>query len=236
MTTTLTRTATPGPAPRRPGPVLTRRLLACGVLAGPLFVIAVLVQEATRADYDPLRHPVSSLALGELGWIQDGNFIVAGLLTMAFALGLRRALRPGRGATWGPLLVGCWGITLIGAGIFVTDPISGFPAGTPDQISQPTWHGILHDLVSIPGFLALPIAFVVLARRFGAEKRWRWVAYSVASAVVFVATFELSNLAFAQVASLVEYGGLFQRIAVVTGFAWLTLLGVQQRHQLDRAR
>jgi len=206
------------------------------VLAGPLFVGALLVQGVTRADYDPTRHPGSSLALGELGWIQGLNFVVTGLLTLAYAFGLRRALRPGRGATWGPILAGCWAISLIGAGIFVTDPISGFPAGTPAVVPQPTWHGILHDLVSILGFLALPIAFVVLARRFGAAKRWGWVAYSVASLIVFVAALELSNLAFAQVASLVEYGGLFQRIAIVTGFGWLTLLGVHLMRQLDAAR
>ena len=71
--------------------VKTKSLLACGVIGGPLFVATFLVEGATRADYDPLRHPVSSLALGDLGWTQDANFIVAGLLTLAFAAGLRRA-------------------------------------------------------------------------------------------------------------------------------------------------
>jgi hypothetical protein len=46
-----------------------------------------------RADYDPLRHPASSLAIGELGWMQAANFIIPGLLLLAFALGLRSALR-----------------------------------------------------------------------------------------------------------------------------------------------
>ena len=228
---TLTRTATPGPVPRRSDATATRRLLGCGVLAGPIFVGALLIQGVTRADYDPVRHPVSSLALGQLGWIQTANFLVAGMLALAFAVGLRRALRPGRGGTWGPLLVGCWSVSLIGAGLFVTDPVSGFPAGTPDQLTRPTLPGTLHDLVSILGFLAIPIAFVVLARRFAAEQRWGWVTYSVTSVIVFLVAFELSNLAFAQVESLVDYGGLFQRIAIVTGCAWLTLLGV---HLLSR--
>ena len=43
----------------------TKTLLVCGVIAGPLFVVAFLVEGATRAHYDPLRHPVSSLALGD---------------------------------------------------------------------------------------------------------------------------------------------------------------------------
>jgi hypothetical protein len=77
----------------------TRTLLACGVIAGPLFVGAFLLEGATRADYDPLRHPLSSLALGDFGWTQIANFIVAGLLTLAFSIGLRRARRPGKGST-----------------------------------------------------------------------------------------------------------------------------------------
>jgi hypothetical protein len=42
--------------------VITRGLLWCGVAAGPLFLVTALAEGATRADYHPLRHPVSSLA------------------------------------------------------------------------------------------------------------------------------------------------------------------------------
>jgi hypothetical protein len=48
----------------------------------------------------------SSLALGDWGWTQIANFLVSGLLTLAFAVSLRRAFRPPEGSTWGPLLVG----------------------------------------------------------------------------------------------------------------------------------
>src|SRR5262249_10183346 len=58
------------------------RLLACGAAAGPLFTLAWLVEGATRAGYDPLRHPVSSLAIGEVGWTQRASFVLTGLLTI----------------------------------------------------------------------------------------------------------------------------------------------------------
>lgn len=67
--------------------IKTKALLFCGVIAGPLFVVAFLVEGATRAHYDPLRHPVSSLAFGDLGWTQSTNFVVTGLLMLAFAIG-----------------------------------------------------------------------------------------------------------------------------------------------------
>ena len=65
-----------------PGPAQawTRRLLRCGVAAGPVFITVFLLEGAVRDGYQPLRHPVSSLALGSRGWIQAGNFALAGTL------------------------------------------------------------------------------------------------------------------------------------------------------------
>ena len=146
-----------------------KALLSCGVIAGPLFVAAFLVEGTARVGYDPLRHPVSSLALGDSGWAQSANFVVTGLLTLAFAAGLRLALWPGKGSTWGPLLIGAWAIGLLGAGIFPTDLVSDYPPGTPDQLPGYTWHGALHDLFSIPGFVALAAACFVFASRFAAR-------------------------------------------------------------------
>jgi hypothetical protein len=87
--------------------VKTKSLLACGVIGGPLFVAAFLVEGAIRANYNPLRHPVCSLALGDSGWIKEANFIVAGLPTLAFSAGLRRA-SAGEGLDLGTVAV--WGM------------------------------------------------------------------------------------------------------------------------------
>jgi hypothetical membrane protein len=206
--------------------VKTKALLACGMIGGPLFVGAFVVEGATRANYDPLRHPVSSLALGESGWMQVANFIVAGLLMLACAVGLRLALRPLRGSIWGPLLVGVWAIGLLCAGIFVTDPVSGYPPGTSDRLSGHSWHGALHDLFSLAAFVALSAACFVLSCRFAARGERGWAIYSVFSGFAFAVAFVLSSAGFGQAEGLVGLAGLFQRIAVIVGFGWLTLLAV----------
>ena len=95
------------PADRRTAE--TRTLLACGVVAGPLFLAGSLVQAFTREGYDLGRHPISLLSLGDLGWLQVTNFVVTGALYGACAVGLRRALRPGSGGTWGPPRRCTWG-------------------------------------------------------------------------------------------------------------------------------
>jgi hypothetical protein len=205
---------------------LTKRLLACGVISGPLFVVAFLVEGATRADYDPLRHPVSSLALGGWGWTQTANFIAAGLLTLAFAAGLRRALRPSGGSTWGPLLVGTWAVGLLGAGVFVTDPVSGYPPGSPDRALGYSWHGAVHDLFSLTAFVALAAACFVFGRRFAMRDERGWAIYSVVSGFVFALAFVLASAGFGQAGGLVDLAGLLQRVSVAVGFGWLPLLAV----------
>ncbi len=214
----------------------TKALLACGVIGGPLFVVAFVVQGATRPDYDPLRHPVSSLALGDPGWVQSANFVVTGFLTLAFALGLRLALRPGNGSTWGPLLVGVWAIGLLGAGVFVTDPVSGYPPGTPDRLSGNSWHGGLHDLFSLLGFVSLAAACFTFGRWFTGRGKRGWALYSAVSGVVFAVAFVLSSAGFAQVAGLVDLAGLLQRVAVTIGFCWLTLLAIHVLRGLSSER
>jgi hypothetical protein len=162
----------------------TRRLLAGGIVAGPLFLAVGLIQAFTRDGFDLSRHPLSLLSLGGLGWIQIANFVVTGALYVACAVGMWRVLHPGRSGTFGPLLVGVLGIGLIVAGVFVADAGAGFPpgapAGNPEQIS---WHGVLHGVGAVLAFDGMVIGCLVFVRRFAALKQWGWVGGCVATAV-----------------------------------------------------
>ena len=204
-------------------------LLLCGAIAGPFFTIVWFVQGLTRANYDPMRYPISSLSIGEFGWIQVANFIITGLLILAFSVELRRMLRQPSGSVWGPMLVGVLGIGLIGAGIFVTDPLNGYPPGTPIIPTQRTAHGILHDLFGIPFFLGLPITCFVFAWFFTRQGEHNWAWYSRLSGIGMFAVFFVARLGFRLLPTypdLASNFGLLQRITVTIGLAWLTLLAV----------
>jgi hypothetical protein len=113
---------------------------------------------AVRAGYDPWCPPVSSLALGPCGWIQTANFVLTGILYLVFTLGLWSGLgswvRPRRGT----VLVGAVAVGLIGAGVFLTDPISGYRPGTSDRLTGYSSLGaFLHDVCSAPVFLGKPL-------------------------------------------------------------------------------
>ncbi|XRQ14536.1 DUF998 domain-containing protein [Actinomadura welshii] len=165
----------------------TRALLACGVPAGPLFVLLIVAQAMTRDGFDAARHPLSMLALGEHGWIQTVNFLLCGVLVVASAAGLRRALEPGTlGRGWGTALIAAYGASLVWAGVFPTDPADGFPDGTPGVAAEVSWHGMLHNLAPVGMGLALSIACVVFARRFAHEGRLGWTIYSTAAPTAYL--------------------------------------------------
>ncbi len=211
----------------------TRVLLACGAIGCPLFVLLFLIEGAIRADYNALRYPISSLSIGDSGWMQAANFIITGLLILAFAIGLRRALQPAVGAVWGPLLIGLAGIGLIGAGIFTTDPVFGYPPDAPLVLAQYSSHGHLHDLFSILVFLGLPIACFVLSRRFAVMGERGWAIYSVLTGIGILMTFVLAGMGFSQTPGFVDFAGVYQRLSITIGWTWMTLLAL---HLLRNSR
>lgn len=96
-------------------PISNRTLIACGLPAGLLSPLLVSLQAWLREGFDLAVHPLSLLSLGEHGWIQIANFIVSGLLFLAFATGLKRSFVTGPGRVWGPRLLGFYGMVLIAA-------------------------------------------------------------------------------------------------------------------------
>lgn len=204
-----------------PATAVTRSLLGYGAIAGPLYVVVSLAQALTRDGFDLTRHQWSLLSNGALGWVQITNFVVAGLMVVASAVGLRRALSPGRGATWAPRLVAVYGASLVCAGVFRADPALGFPPGTPDGIGTVSWHGILHLAAGAVGFGCLIAACFVVARRFAAERRTGWAAYSRATGVLFLAGFVGVATGAGSVATNLGFVG-----GVLIGWAWLTALSI----------
>ncbi|MCX4958574.1 DUF998 domain-containing protein [Streptomyces virginiae] len=161
-------TTTSSPATRSHTRTATRSLLACVVVATPLWAAVALSQAALREGFDITRHPLSALSNGSLGWLQITDFLVVGALLAVGATGLRRALIGTLGRTWVPRLVRVAGIGMIAAGVFVMDPADGFPVGTPyGQPAVLTWHSYAHFAAGSITFLSLIAACYVLGRHFG---------------------------------------------------------------------
>lgn len=210
---------------------VTRSLLACGVAAGVLMPVLIWADGATRPGYSLWHHGASQLGTGERAWLLVLNFVVGGLLLMAFAAGLRQALRDGRGSTSGPVLVAAAGAALVMAGVVPTDPALGYPPGQPAAV---TVGGRVHGLVGLVLFAGLSAAAFVLARTRTGDPHVRtdrrWAVYSRVSGTLIIVFAIAAGIAYrldVQDVWRPAPAGLLEHAALLAGFCWIIALAVR---------
>jgi hypothetical membrane protein len=195
----------------------TRLLLLAGAVGPLLFWLVVIVDGFTKPGYDARRDFISELALGDHGWVQSANFIVVGLLIIAFAAGLRRLFPAGRASSFGPPLIAIFGLGLFASGIFRTDP-----GNYPVRSDTVTTTGSIHLVAFLVILGSIIPACFVFARRFRIEPDWRaYGRYSFINGFVIPGMLVLFMLAPDQVT------GLTQRALVAAIFLWIELIALR---------
>jgi hypothetical protein len=213
-----------------PAARVTRSLLGYGALAGPLYVAVALAQAIVRPGFDLTRHDVSLLANGSFGWVQIANFLAAGLMVVACAVGLSRAMATGAAAKAAPRLLAGFGVGLIAAGVFTADPMNGSPLGTPAGMpATVSVHGLLHIAAAGVGFLCFIGACLAMARRFKVQGTGRWAAFSVVTGLVFLVAF--AGLASGSSSAAVVLGFW---AALLLAWSWLALLSIRTYRGIGR--
>lgn len=201
----------------------TRALVGCGIAAGPLFLSIFVMQIAVRPEFSFTRSEPSVLSIGPLGWIQIANFIVAGLLIFAGALGMRRVLRPSQGGFWGPLLLAVFGIGQVGVGIFVVDPIR--------SAATMTFHGTMHIVIGSISFVTLMAACFVFVRAFLSQKQKMWAMFCAVTGLTFLAAF----LGAASVSPGTTSIQLFLNVIFVDEWIWVSSISTQILGSVSKA-
>ena len=118
------------------------------------------------------------------------------------------------------------GIGLMASGIFTTDPVYGFPENIPFIKKEFTLHGKLHTWFSLLVFLGIPIICFLMSKQFGLFKEWRCKYYSVATGIIMLVLFFVTGMAFTQLWGLGPVAGLLQRLCVISGFVWISMLAI----------
>ena len=199
------RTATSGGAQARAG------LWPAGVAGavGPvMFTVTFLVLERLRSgEFSPAQQPVSALEAGPYGWVQQASFVVFGLLTLVFAVGLHRGLRPTRWGIAGPALLGVSGAALLLAAAI---PLRQDSAG---EVYDPGGHVVAGSAF----FVASAVGLVVLSRRIAADPAWsslaRWTLAAGLTCVIAAVVMRFG--AIPEQAPLHEWVGLLQRTTIL---------------------
>jgi hypothetical membrane protein len=154
-----------------------------------------------------MAEPVSALEAGPNGWVQQANFVVFGLLTLAFAVGLHHGIRPSRGGLVGPALLFVSGIGLLLAAAF---PLREDAAGV-------TYDAGGHFVAGVVFFLSSAVGLVAVSRRLTGDPGWRNIAtYTLGCGLLALAGFVLLGaLAMPDDAPLHQWAGLAQRIVIL---------------------
>jgi hypothetical protein len=211
--------------------LLIKIFIISGLLSGLFFNIAWLIQGFFRKGYNHLTDPISALVFGSSGWIQIVNFFITAILLLLFAYGLWKIHKYEKFSKWAVVLIVSCGIGLLGAGLFPTDPLNGYPQGTPVYNPEMSFNGFMHQLFTDFFFIGLPLACFTFGKYFMNESKRPWCFYSLISGILFLLFFILTNLGFSQFLGLQYFAGLIQRITFIIGFLWIFMIS---KHFLER--
>ena len=186
-----------------------QRLFAfCGILAPILFTLLVVVASLLRPGCSQFHNFISDLGVGPYAIIQNANFVIFGLLSIGFALGLRGGLPAPqqRALKASVVLVVIFGIGVLLAGVFPENYLSGG----------------LHTLASSAAFLSIIAAQLLVwqgLRRKDSAVWGRYRTYSLISGLL--------SLILVWFSSSTDYPGAAQRIFLAVPWIWIEVTGLK---------
>lgn len=183
----------------------------CGIVAPILFTVLVVGASLLRPGYSQISNFISDLGVGPHAILQNANFVVFGLLSMGFALGLRGGLpiQQGRALKAGVWLIILFGFGIVFAGVFPVNPLAPGP----------------HDLASALAFLAIITAQLLIWHGLRSEDAAVWRRYSVYSWISGLLSIVL--LLIFRVAIGGAYQGLVQRAFLMVPWIWIEVTGLK---------
>jgi len=196
-----------------------RILIICGIIMPIFFTLLVIIASLLRPGYSQIHTEISYLGIGPYSIIQNMNFIIFGLLSIGFAIGLESSLPTdvrqlakkiialllfifGIGVTFA-------GISLISISIFTTD----------------YFFYLIHFLSTFIAFFTIIIAQILIWWALRRSNRAKWGYYSkfsllsgllsIIMLLIFLFTFSSS------------YQGLTERLFIAVPFVWIEVTGLK---------
>jgi hypothetical membrane protein len=189
-----------------------------GIVGPVMFVTLAFVQSLLRPEHSLIADPISALAAGPNGWVQNVNFLQFGFLMILHALGLHYRLPAARRGVLGTGFLVLSGFGLMWAGLFPATSASG---GFEDRA--------LH----VPGFImtfsGAGTGLILMSRRMAADPRWRSLAaYTLATGVaVLVMLVAGAVLVRPPAAPLHSWWGLFQWVLLAVWLPCTVILALR---------
>lgn len=186
-----------------------------GIVGIGLFPVGAVVLHALPTGYRPLRNPLSDYAGGRYGVLMTIAFLVLGIGVLALDAGLGTGLGAGKRVAIGVFFIGVFGASRLLAAFFRSDADG----------AERTGRGRIHTLLAALGFIAIPLAAIVLTPVFERVPSWTAVAPPLRILELLIVVFGLIML-LTRMQVLRFIFGLVERLFYVSALLWLFLIGL----------
>jgi hypothetical membrane protein len=200
-----------------------RRWFSAAAVGVVLYVVLDVIAQLLPPHYSPISQAESDLAVGPYGYVMTANFVLRGVLTFLFVVGLATLYRA-EGSSWRRsrggfvALGGVWGVGAL--------LLAAFPTDVPSTPVSP--HGAVHLLVALLAFLGGAIGIYLLSLGLEASPTLRsartW-ALPLAIFSLVACVVELTGGLFLPHISE-RVGGLLERIFLGSVLLWILLVSL----------
>jgi hypothetical membrane protein len=175
------------------------------------------VAQLLPPHYSAISQAEGDLGVGPYGWVMDINFVVRGILSLAFVYGLYLAWpKTAKAPRISLALLGAWGI-----GAFIL-------AVNPADVSGPTTvHGTIHVITAGIVFLSLAVGVLGISYAMPTEGPWTSIrpyakVIAVLTAIALVVFFVGTRV------PRVEHDlfGLLERVFLGFGLLWMLVVAI----------
>lgn len=183
-----------------------------------LFALISIVLHAFPTGYSVLRNPLSDFATGNYRVLMIIAFLLLGIGVLVLDAGLAKGLGSGKRIALGVFFIAVFGASRLLVAFFPSD-VDG---------AERTVAGRLHTLFSAFGFLAVPLAAIILTPVFDRiYERVAWASvYSTLRRLELIVVILALVLWITRLKSLRIVFGLVERLFYASTLAWLFVLGL----------
>ncbi len=177
-----------------------------------LYLVLDIIAQLLPPHYSFITQAESDLAVGPYGYVMAVNFLIRGLFSLSFIIGLIITFNSVKSRyRAGLILFGIWTI-----GAFI---LAFFPA---DITLPDTVHGIIHGITAIAVFLGGSLGILILSIRMRTDDKFK----DITKYLLPLSIFSVIILASMPLLNLVHLFGLIERIFLASIILWMLIISI----------
>ncbi len=175
-----------------------------------LYIVLDIIAQLLPPHYNFITQAESDLAVGPYGYVMAINFLIRGLFSLLFIMGLILTFKSEKSRyRAGLILLGIWAV-----GAFI---LAFFPA---DITLPSTIHGIIHGITAIAVFLGGSLGILIISIRMRTDDKFT----DIIKYLLPISIFSVISLAFSPI--LVNIFGLIERIFLASILLWILIISI----------